>query len=292
MTSGATCVEVQPGSLALRRLAAATTTTTTAAAAASAAKAPALLWTARVLARRRAGLRPALCRLGSGRPAGSRRHGGRDGRGTFSAPAASAAAPSAASRIRSRLLRGTLLLLLLLRRALLLLLLLRTLWPLRSSAAPAALLARRAFFFARRSFPGALLELAHFFVHEAPRLRLLFPAQLVMAAVGAALPTFGIRFPARAAEDAFWKRHRKSARIVHFGVAEGRRPGAQNIVDKDRRHTLQTLLDLAGESSPNACWDDSRAIALLRSQATEDELRELGASESLIAHIFAEQHAG
>jgi hypothetical protein len=52
------------------------------------------------------------------------------------------------------------------------------------------------------------------------------------------------------------------------------------------------LIDLATESSPSACWDDSRAIALLRSQATAEELRELGADEKLVAHIFAEEHAG
>lgn len=62
-------------------------------------------------------------------------------------------------------------------------------------------------------------------------------------------------------------------------------------MDESRRKTLQALLDLAGESSPTACWDDARAIALLRSQATPDELRELGASESMIEHIFAEKHA-
>jgi len=62
------------------------------------------------------------------------------------------------------------------------------------------------------------------------------------------------------------------------------------VVDESRRKTLRVLIDLANESSPNACWDDARAIALLRSQATPEELRELGASESLIAHIFAEQH--
>ena len=63
-------------------------------------------------------------------------------------------------------------------------------------------------------------------------------------------------------------------------------------VDESRRRTLEALLDLAGESSPNACWDDQRAIALLRSQATEDELRELGADESLLAHIYPEGHDG
>ena len=61
-------------------------------------------------------------------------------------------------------------------------------------------------------------------------------------------------------------------------------------VDESRRRTLEALLDLAGESSPNACWDDQRAMELLRSQATEAELRALGADERLLAHIYAEGH--
>ncbi|HET7437159.1 MAG TPA: hypothetical protein VFN10_20800 [Thermoanaerobaculia bacterium] len=60
----------------------------------------------------------------------------------------------------------------------------------------------------------------------------------------------------------------------------------------DRRQTLLTLIELAGETSPTACWDDARAIDLLRSQATADDLRELGASEELIAHVFPETHVG
>ena len=63
-------------------------------------------------------------------------------------------------------------------------------------------------------------------------------------------------------------------------------------MDESRRRTLEALLDLAGESSPSACWDDQRAIELLRRQATEDELRELGADERLLAHIYAEGHDG
>jgi hypothetical protein len=62
-------------------------------------------------------------------------------------------------------------------------------------------------------------------------------------------------------------------------------------MDENRRKTLRALIELAGDSSPNACWDDARAIALLRSQATAEELRELGAGEGLIAHIFTEEHA-
>lgn len=62
-------------------------------------------------------------------------------------------------------------------------------------------------------------------------------------------------------------------------------------MDETRRRTLLALIDLAGESVPTACWDDRRALELLRTQATADELRELGAEERLIAHIYAEEHA-
>jgi hypothetical protein len=61
-------------------------------------------------------------------------------------------------------------------------------------------------------------------------------------------------------------------------------------MDEDRRKTLRTLIDLAEESSPGACWDDERAMQLLRSQSTADELRELGASCGLIEHVFPESH--
>ena len=59
-------------------------------------------------------------------------------------------------------------------------------------------------------------------------------------------------------------------------------------MDDSRRRTLEALLALAGESTPNACWDDQRAIDLLRRQATAEELRELGADERLLTHIYAE----
>lgn len=60
----------------------------------------------------------------------------------------------------------------------------------------------------------------------------------------------------------------------------------------DRRKTLRALIELAEESSPGACFDDTRAMELLRAQSTVEELRELGASEGLIEHVFAERHAG
>jgi len=61
-------------------------------------------------------------------------------------------------------------------------------------------------------------------------------------------------------------------------------------MEEGRRKTLLELIELADESSPNACWDDARAMQLLRSQSTAEELRELGASEGLIEHVFAENH--
>jgi len=57
-------------------------------------------------------------------------------------------------------------------------------------------------------------------------------------------------------------------------------------VDDDRRQTLQALLGLAEGSSPAECWDDRRAENLLRSQSSPEELREIGANESIIKHIF------
>jgi len=60
----------------------------------------------------------------------------------------------------------------------------------------------------------------------------------------------------------------------------------------ERRKTLQTLIQLAEGSSPSACWDDSRAEDLLRSQSTPDELRELGMSQGMIDRVFRESGVG
>lgn len=59
-------------------------------------------------------------------------------------------------------------------------------------------------------------------------------------------------------------------------------------MDEARRETLKTLIALAEGSSPADCWDDRRAESLLRSQSAPEELRQLGASERLITHVFAE----
>ena len=72
---------------------------------------------------------------------------------------------------------------------------------------------------------------------------------------------------------------RESRRIVHFAPVD------------DRRETLRTLIALAEGSSAADCWDDRRAEALLRSQSTPGELRELGMSEGMIDRVFGGQPA-
>lgn len=53
-----------------------------------------------------------------------------------------------------------------------------------------------------------------------------------------------------------------------------------------RRQTLEILLELATDEDPDACWDDSRARNLLRSQSSPDELREIGVEETLISRLW------
>jgi hypothetical protein len=131
-------------------------------------------------------------------------------------------------------------------------------------------------------FPaGALLEFAHLLVHVTRGVPLLLEAQLVVPAVRAALPSLGIGLLTCGAKDAFRERHREIG--AHCTL---------RAVDESRRRTLLTLIHLAEENSPSACWDDRRAMELLRKEATAGELRELGMGEELIAQVFAEEHAG
>ena len=57
-------------------------------------------------------------------------------------------------------------------------------------------------------------------------------------------------------------------------------------MDENRRKTLATLLSLAEGSNPASCWDDTRAEALLRSQSSPQEMRDIGMSEEMIDHVF------
>ena len=52
------------------------------------------------------------------------------------------------------------------------------------------------------------------------------------------------------------------------------------------------MIELASDSNPNACWDDQRAIELLRRESTPELLRELGAAIGIIELVFPEQHGG
>ena len=72
----------------------------------------------------------------------------------------------------------------------------------------------------------------------------------------------------------------ESARIVHFAA-----------LDESRRKTLLELIELATDNSPNACWDDARARAVLRRETTPAELRELGMEQKMIDFVFDEPHA-
>jgi 6-pyruvoyltetrahydropterin/6-carboxytetrahydropterin synthase len=129
----------------------------------------------------------------------------------------------------------------------------------------------------------ALFELGDLARHELARLRVLPRAELVVAAIGTAAPPLGVRLLARGAHDAFGQRHRKSARIVHFGPMP---------TDDDRRATLRALIELAEGSNPSDCWDDARAEELLRRQSTAGEMRELGMSERMIERVFGKTEEG
>lgn len=182
--------------------------------------------------------------------------------------------------LRILLLRPLLLLLLRPLRAIATRLLLLSLWLLLSGALSARTLPlpRLLALVAADRFSGALLELADLFLHEALTLTGELHAELVMSTVGTTLPSLGVGLLAGNAGDAFRQRHREIG--AHCTL---------RAVDESRRRTLEALLQLAGESSPAMCWDDQRAIDLLRRQATADELRELGADENLLEHIFSER---
>jgi 6-pyruvoyltetrahydropterin/6-carboxytetrahydropterin synthase len=125
-----------------------------------------------------------------------------------------------------------------------------------------------------------LLPLPHLLLHETALLRLRAIARLIPAAVRAALPAFRVCLPAMRADDALWQRH----------VEIGAHCTLRRVPEDARRKTLETLIALAEGSSPNDCWDDSRAEDLLRSQSNAEEVRSLGMSEQMIERIFGEGH--
>lgn len=127
--------------------------------------------------------------------------------------------------------------------------------------------------------PGPLLELADLLFHVAPRLLFVARLDLVAAAVRATFPPFGIRVLATGAENGFRERHRRIG--AHCTLP---------AVDENRRKTLLTLVSLAAENSAAACWDDRRAVELLRKEATREELESLGVEQRMIDYVFPENH--
>jgi hypothetical protein len=123
----------------------------------------------------------------------------------------------------------------------------------------------------------ALLELTDLALHVLALLRVVAEADLVVAAIRAALPTLRVGLLARRADDAFWQRH--GERGAHCTLRAVTAPD-------DRLKTIRTLISLAEDDSPNACWDDQRAQELLRRESSAEECRELGMSDSLIEHVF------
>jgi hypothetical protein len=90
---------------------------------------------------------------------------------------------------------------------------------------PVAFAALAPLFASRLRFAGARLPLAKLLLHVAASLRLRLRARLIEAAVGTPLPPFGVCLLATRAGDALRQRHRKPARIVHFGPCSTRRAG-------------------------------------------------------------------
>jgi hypothetical protein len=167
--------------------------------------------------------------------------------------------------------------------------------PLVGFSTPLALAAAgRALFLpsARTGPSGALLPFPKLLGHVAARLRFRLLLERIVATVGTALPSLRVGLLARVAENAFGQRH---VRKVPEGLSRRSPAEAAHCTlpamdgAEERRRTLLALIGLAEGHSPSDCWDDQRAMALLRSQSSPGELRQLGVEEAMIEHIFAEE---
>lgn len=61
------------------------------------------------------------------------------------------------------------------------------------------------------------------------------------------------------------------------------------MLDRDRKRTLETLLELAIADDPAGCWDPHRAVELLRTRFSEDEAAEAGATEVVLDQVWPER---
>jgi hypothetical protein len=68
--------------------------------------------------------------------------------------------------------------------------------------------------------PRSLLKLSELLFHEAPALGVALGLTLVEPAIRTPFPPLGVHLAAGRTENTFWKRHRESARIVHFALRD------------------------------------------------------------------------
>jgi hypothetical protein len=117
----------------------------------------------------------------------------------------------------------------------------------------------------------------------------------VVLAVRTDSPPFRVRPPALRTENAFRQRHFDAALYTSVSAAPGcwkaaRRCGILGLppMIRDRKKTLEVLIELAEQNRTGSCWSENRAEDLLRSQSSPEELRELGAAPELIASLWPE----
>jgi hypothetical protein len=67
-----------------------------------------------------------------------------------------------------------------------------------------------------------------------------------------------------------------------------RRERLPDEMKTERRKTLETLIEFAELDEPASCWDPARARELLRTQASRDELEEIGAAPALLDALWPE----
>ena len=58
------------------------------------------------------------------------------------------------------------------------------------------------------------------------------------------------------------------------------------VAEENREETLKILVELAIGDDPVSCYEGSRAMRLLRSQSTADELLEIGVDPEVVKQIW------
>jgi len=59
--------------------------------------------------------------------------------------------------------------------------------------------------------------------------------------------------------------------------------------EENREQTLRLLVDLAIADDPSSCFDGRRALRLLRSQSSREELEKMGIDSESIRQIWPEE---